>query len=497
MLMSFHFKKNETLNAVDGVCIEHGAHGASGPLQLSYRQPMLKGTSVFIGAAEKLGHTNLDYNGTNRGGPDGCVSAHQTTMASGFRVDAYSAFLKNQLEVRPNLKMFPNSMATRILLEGTKATGIEYSDGTQTHKLLARKEVILCCGAIQSPQLLQVSGIGPASVLSACGVSCVVDAPVGRGLKDHLMIFMMYDAPGVGLAMMNVGPTLGADALRVNPTQVFDKGPLPANPEEDEKLPEELKQLKAHAEVLVAEYMKTGTGIPASSLYEASVFHSTCKEDLHTHDSQISFMCSGFGRDAWETLFHFDCSKYFEDPQKALAATNENIILAAGLVQPRSEGKIEIQSGDMTKAPKIDCAYLSHPHDMEVLKNSMRQAHKIASQMGVGNNLYVPQNVTKAHAGATPMSDEVLEDWILQYTTTYHHASCTCAIGKVVDPHLKVLGAHNLRVADASVMPNITSGNTQATCYMIGQKAAALLAEDYGLSISDVPGTAKCRCTCM
>jgi len=333
-------------------------------------------------------------------------------------------------------------------------------------------------------------------VLSACGVSCIVDAPVGRGLKDHLMIFMMYDAPGVGLAMINVGPTLGPDALRLNPTQVYDKGPLPANPEDDDKLPEELKQLKAHAEALVAEYMRTGTGIPASSLYDASVFHSTCKEDMHTHDSQIAFINSGFGRDAWEGLFKFDSSKYFEDADKALAATKENIILAAGLVQPRSEGKIEIKSADMMQAPTIDCAYLSHPHDMQVMKNSMRQAHKIASQMGVGS-LYVPHDVTTAHGGAIPMNDEVLEDWIIRYATTYHHPSCTCAIGKVVDPRLKVLGAHHLRVADASVMPNIVSGNTQATCYMIGQKAAVLLAEEYGLSISDMAGAARCRCTCM
>jgi len=283
----------------------------------------------------------------------------------------------------------------------------------------------------------------------------------------------------------------------VNPTQVYDKGPLPANPQEDEQLPAELKQLKSQAEQLVAAYMQSGEGVPASSLYDASVFHSTGEEDKHTHDSQISIMCSGFNRDAWQGIFKIDCGRYFDDPAAGLAPTAESIIIAPSIAQPRSEGSVTIQSADMSVPPKIDCNYLSDPHDMQVLKESMRHAHKIASAMDGVGSLHVPADVAKRHNGSSPFSDAVLEDWICHYTSSYHHASCTCRIGQVVDPRLKVMGVKNLRVADASVMPNIVSGNTQGVCYMIGEKAATMLAEDHGLSVGDAAGSSKCRCSAM
>jgi len=357
--------------------------------------------------------------------------------------------------------------------------------GGKTHVARANREVILCSGAIQSPQLLQLSGIGPSALLKSHGIECIADLPrVGQGLKDHLTLLMAYPAPGIGVSMMAVGPSLGPDALRENPTQVFDKGPLPADPSQDENLSNELKQLKAHAEQLFSEYTKTGTGLPASTLYDASVFYSSGEGDHHSHDIQISVFCSAFNRDAWESSFHYDCSKFFADPNAALAPTAENIILLPGLMQPHSEGSVSILSRDPMQSPEIDYGYFTDPHDVKVFQIAMRHANEIAESMDGVGSLYVPADLAAKHAyNGSILTDALLEDWILHYAVTYYHPTCTCRIGSVVDSHLKVMGVSKLRIADASVMPEIISGNTQAACYMIAENAALMIAKEHSLAL--------------
>jgi len=491
------FKKSERLHSSPDIAVDDHAHGTNGPLAVSVRQPVMKAASLFCNAAQKLGHTHADYNGSDRGGAKGCVSLHQTTMHAGFRMDSYSAFLKPVAESRTNLKIITDAMVNRIALDGKSARGVECVIEGKKQIVQARKEVILCSGAIQSPQLLQLSGIGPKALLSSCGIECIADAPhVGKGLKDHLLVLMVYSAPGIGVSMMSAGPALGPDALRQNPTQVFDKGPLPADPSQDDQLPDELKQLKSLAEQLVGEYMKTGTGIPASTLYDASAFYSSGLGDHHTHDVQVSMMCSSFNRDAWEGIFHIDCSKYYDDPATALGPMSENIAFMASNVQPHSEGNVQIQSNDPLKAPNIDFAYLTDHHDVEVMKNAMRRSHEIAAKMDGVGTLYVPADLAKKHNYKGELTDALLEDWIYHYAQTYYHAACTCRMGSVVDSKLKVMGISNLRVADASVMPNIVSGNTQAACYMIGEKAAAMIQDEYKMVLNDATSSASLHCPC-
>jgi len=409
----------------------------------------------------------------------------QHSMASGRTRTAL--FFKPFVDQRANLKIMTKVMVRRVIVTDSKATGVEYvgTDGN-VQVVLANKEVILCSGAIQSPQLLQLSGIGPKAHLSSCGIQSVVDLPqVGQGLKDHLLVLMVYSAPGIGIPMLSLGLSLGPDALRQNPTQVFDKGPLPADPSEDAALPNELKQLKVQAEQMLEEYMKTGKGFPTSTLYDASVFCSSGRGDFHTHDVQIAVFGSSFNRDAWEGLFHIDCSQYFTDPSTTLAATAENVVLVPGILQPHSQGCVTIESKDPMVPPKVDFDYYSDGHDVEVMKTAMRRSHEIAANMDGVGKLYVPAHLAKKHAyDGESLTDALLEDWIYHYTQTYYHAACTCRIGSVVDSQLKVMGVTNLRVADASVMPNIVSGNTQAACYMIAEKAAAMIADEHSLSMS-------------
>jgi len=274
---------------------------------------------------------------------------------------------------------------------------------------------------------------------------------------------------------------------------VYDKGPLPSDPAEDVNLPPELQELKSAAVKLWSEYQSTGVGIPTSMLYDGSVFYSTDPSNTATHDAQIAVICSGFNRDTWESLFQLDTTKYFEaSDTTTLAATAENVLLSAGLVQPRSEGRVTIVSKDPADAPQIDYESLTNAEDVIALKKIMRHAHEIASQMGLGS-LHIPVNLANKYAAdRSTLSDALLEEWIQHYCLSYYHPTCTCRIGKVVDPKLRVLGISGLRVADASVMPNTTSGNTMAPCIMIGEKAAVLLSEDHGTQLSRQ--TTHCPC---
>ena len=225
-----YFCKSEGLAASDEIVIDAAAHNTTGPLGVSVRDPILPAARQFVEAAIAAGIPKGDYNGRNRGGPNGVVSLTQYTMRDGRRSSTYQAFLAGEPEQRPNLTIITGARATRVLLDvndgQTIATGVECrTAGGETVMVHAAKEVILSAGAIGSPHLLLLSGIGPRQEIEAIGVSCVVDAPhVGKHLQDHLMCPLIYPAPGIGVPMNDVVQAMGPDALRA------PAGPLPADP---------------------------------------------------------------------------------------------------------------------------------------------------------------------------------------------------------------------------------------------------------------------------
>ncbi len=479
------FVKSEGLtrpNPPEGVVVDDSVHGSDGPLGVSVRSPRTVAAEQFVQAAGAVGIPMGDYNGRDRGGPAGCASLFQTTTREGKRSSTFHAFLAPALD-RPNLTVLTHAQAERILFESTgsglRATGVSYrtADGG-TATVLADREVVLSAGAIGSPQLLLLSGIGPSSELTAVGVDPLVDNPhVGKHLKDHLHVPLVFPAPGVGLPMTEIAVSLGPDALRA------PAGPLPADPAEDADLPPELAGLKAEAERRVTEWATTGEGLASSSLYDAVAFFSTGLGDLHTHDAQISLLACGYTPDIWRYLFRIDPDEFFGDPSVALSPMAETVVVLPNPVQPHSEGEIRLVSSDVGDAPTIELNYLADPHDVTVMLAVMRRALEIAAAWpgGVLGPLTVPPALASAHghsAGDVP-SDALLEDLARHYALTVYHETSTCRIGDVVDPELRVFGVVGLRVADASVMPTVVSGNTNAASIMIGERAAALIAEDH------------------
>jgi choline dehydrogenase-like flavoprotein len=454
---------------------------------------VLPGARAFVEAAVAAGIPTGDYNGRDRGGPAGLVSLLQTTARDGKRASTYHAFLEGEPETRPNLTVITEAHVTRILLHAEsgvlRAEGVEYqADDGSRQVVRADREVVICAGAVGSPHLLMLSGIGPREQLESLDVACLLDAPeVGRHLKDHLQLALMFSAPGLGVSMAAMGVAMGPDALRA------PAGPLPANPADDAALPPELAELKAEAERLLGEWITTGNGLVSSSLYDASAWFSTGLGDPHTHDAQIALFACGYNAEIWRGCLRVDPDEYFADPMTSLAPEAESMIVLANPVQPHSEGEIRLASADPFAAPDIRMNYYADPHDMAVMTAVVRRALDIVEQLraahGIGDVL-VPPAIAQRHghsAGDAP-TDELIEDLARHYSATVYHLTSTCRIGSVVDPALRVRGVDGLRIADASVMPNVVSGNTNAATIMIAEKAAELIAHDHDVQLAEFVG---------
>jgi choline dehydrogenase len=489
-----YFKKSEGLAPSEDILIDEPAHNSAGPLGVSVRSPVFPGAREFVDASVAAGIPRGDYNGRDRGGPSGVVSLLQTSTRAGKRSSTYRAFLEGDTERRPNLTIITGAQVTRVILEGSPghmaATGVEYRTATgDTRTALAAREVVLSGGAIGSPHLLLLSGVGPRRELEAAGVACRVDSPhVGKHLKDHLQVGLFFPAPGVGVSMNEVGVSFGPDALRA------PAGPLPANPHEDADMAAELKALKQEAERRITEWATTGCGLVSSSLYEACAWFSTGLGDTHTHDAQIGFFLCGYSKDIWRNCLRVDTDQYFDDAARRLANDAESMIVLANPVQPHSEGEIVLESADAANHPIIRMNYFADPHDLGVMVAAMRRVLDIVAHWpphrAIGPWL-VPPFLARKHGhvtGSVP-SDALLEDVALHYSWTVYHPTTTCRIGSVVNPRLEVIGVERLRVADASVMPNVVSGNTNAASIMIGEKAAEMLAADHGVRLKEFVGS--------
>jgi choline dehydrogenase-like flavoprotein len=488
-----YFKKSEGLAPSDDIPIDMPAHSTAGPLGVSVRSPVLPGAREFVDAAVAAGIPRGDYNGRDRGGPSGVVSLFQTSTRAGRRSSTYHAFLEGDAERRPNLTIITGAHATRVLLDGGSermvATGVEYRTAAgETRTVLAAREVVLSGGTIGSPHLLLLSGIGPRRELEALGIPCLVDAPhVGKHLKDHLHLALFFPAPGVGVSMSEVGISFGPAALRA------PAGPLPADPRDDPGMPAELQALKQEAERRITEWATTGQGLLSSSLYDAGAWFSTGLGDHHTHDAQIGFFICGYNADIWKKCLRIDANQYFDDAPRRLAVDAESIIVLANPVQPHSEGEIVLQSADPADHPSIRMNYFADPHDVTVMVSVIRRVLEIVAHWPAHRTigpLLIPPHLAQKHGhseGAVP-SDALLEDFALHYSWTVYHPTTTCRIGSVVNPRLQVMGVERLRVADASVMPNVVSGNTNAASIMIGEKAAEMLAADNGVTLREFVG---------
>ncbi len=398
-------------------------HGVGGPLNVSDTPSRSELVDAMIAAAEALGlPRNDDFNGAEQEG----VGYYQTTTGGNRRWSSAKAYLA-PARGRPNLVVRPGCQATRIAFEGKRAVGIEYRSPSGPKRARASGEVIVSGGAYGSPQLLQLSGVGPAAHLRDMGVEVVHDLPaVGSNLHDHFGIYLMWRCarPVTLNDLENSWPRKIMAALRYG---LMRDGPMAIN------------------------------GI------RGGVF-ARSDPRLERPDIQINML-------EWSTK---ERSKDRVIPHPFPGFTLGPVHLA-----PDGRGTVRLAGPDPLAAPQITFGFLGSDYDMRAMVAGVKLARAIAGQPAM-RALAVEEIVPggKAHG------DDDLEAFVRETGVTNHHPTSSCAMGTgsntVVDPRLKVHGIGGLRVADASIMPSVVAGNTNAPSIMIGEKAAAMILEDAG-----------------
>jgi choline dehydrogenase len=396
-------------------------HGAGGPLNVSDVTQTHEVSDDVIEACVEAGiPRNPDVNGADQEG----VGYYQLTVKNGQRCSAAVAYLHPVMN-RPNLRVETNALTTRILFEGKRAVGVEYVQNGATRTAKASAEVILSGGAINSPQLLQLSGIGPADLLREKGIDVVADLPgVGENLQDHYVITNTY---------------------RLKP------GTVSVN--------ELTKGTRFLGETL--KYIFQRKGLLSLSAAHIAVF---CKSrpELSSPDIQFHILPATM-----------DVQKLME--QQVMELENQpGLTIAPCQVRPESRGTIRIKSSNPTEYPAIQPNYLSDPIDQLVAVASLKWGRKIAAQPSLAKWIE-----SELLPGADFASDEMLLEFARMAGSTIYHPVGTCQMGSgpasVVGPQLRVHGIEGLRVVDASIMPRLVSGNTNAPTIMIAEKAADMI----------------------
>jgi choline dehydrogenase-like flavoprotein len=383
-------------------------HGEGGPLRILTRYELAPIHASIIAAAEAVGiPRNDDY---NCGHLDG-ISQHQLTIRDGRRHSSAVAYL-SPVAGDPNLRVLTRATARRLLFEGTRCVGVEWEHGGRVRRTHAGSEVVVSAGAIGSPRLLLLSGIGPGEELRALGLEVLLDLPgVGRNLHDHIL------SPVIHAAEREIAP------------------PTPG-----------------HSATQTHLFARSRPGLPVP-------------------DTQP---------------IHFAVPMY----EDWMEGPENGFTMMAGMIRPASRGSVRLTGPDPEDPLRIDPRILSAGADLEALAFSLSQVREIAAAVPLRREW----GARELYPGPEVKTGAEIRDYIRRTAITYHHQAGTCKMGldvdAVVDPRLRVHGIDGLRVADASIMPAVISGNTNAPSMMIGERVAEFIADDHAAAAAGVSAAA-------
>lgn len=417
-----YFKKAE--NNVNGA---DAYHGDSGPLQVSNQKAPRPISNAFVEANTQMQIREIaDFNtGDNEGAALFQCSIFHSPDKNGERCSAAAAYLHPVMDDRTNLTVITKARASKIIFEGKRAVGVEYRIGKQAHRVTAQKEVILSSGAFQSPQLLMLSGVGRSQDLKPHGINMVHDLQgVGQNLQDHLDVILAYKTKDTD----NIGLGLRA-ALKLT-TEIF-------------------------------KWRKHGNSMVASTIAEAGSFFKSSpaveRADLQTH-----FVISIVDDHARKLHFGHGYSCHVCN------------------LRPYSRGEVFLKSANPMDEPGIDPKFLSDERDLDIMIKGVKKTRDILQAPAMKK--YIHKEMFGVHDN---MTDKEWEAFIRDRADTVYHPVGTCKMGlddmAVVDPQLKVHGLEGLRVADASIMPLLVSGNTNAPSIMIGEKCADMIKAEHAM----------------
>ena len=387
-------------------------HAQNGPLNVADLQSPNVFSKRFVEAGVQAGlPLTTDFNGPTQEG----VGLYQVTQKAGERFSAAKAYLTPN-RGRPNLHVMTGVTVDRIGLVDGVARQVHTVQGGKTQTLTARREIILSAGAFQSPAILMRSGIGPAAHLQSLGIEVLRDLPgVGENLHDHPDAVLVADAPGQ------------TDLIGMSPKGVW------------------------HTLQALWAWRQHRKGRLTTNFAEGGAFYKSRPDEAHP-DIQL----------------HFVVAKLVDHGRQLTLGHGYSLHVC--LLQPDSRGRVQLADRNPNSAPLIDPQFLSDPRDLQRLRDGVRQAQRILAQPALA--AYGKEWAASANA----RTDDQLDHWIRQNADTVYHPVGTCRMGQdnmaVVDAQLRVRGVPGLRVVDASVMPRIVSGNTNAPTIMIAEKAA-------------------------
>jgi choline dehydrogenase len=413
-----YFKKSE-----DQVRGGDDVHGAGGPLAVTEQRIHLPILDKFVEAACEAGLPRTDD--FNRGNNEG-VGYFQVTQRNGLRWSAAKAFL-HPIKQRPNLTLVTEAHVARLLLDGKRATGVElWRDGALVWAS-ATREVLLSAGSIGSPHILQASGIGPAEMLQANGVEVQHDAPgLGGNLQDHLQVRLVYKVQGIGTLNERVNSPFGKLGIGLE-YMLFRRGPMTMG---------------------------------------ASQLGCFAKSDPSRETPNLEYHIQPLSTDRLGDPLH---------PFPAMTCSVCNL-------RPESRGTVTLKGPDTRTPPAIRPNYLSDPADQRVAVDAIKLTRRIMLE----TKAFAPHKPDEFVPGTKARSDDEMLAAARTYSSTIFHPVGTCKMGRdddplaVVDGRLRLRGIAGLRVIDASVMPTITSGNTNAPVIMIAEKAADMILAERG-----------------
>jgi len=397
---------------------ENTYRGGSGPLGTQFAKTPDPLFDAWIDAGKALGlPTSKDYNGETQEG----IGRGQYTIRDGRRSSSARAYLRPARN-RANLTVATGAHATQVLMQGTRATGVEYVlDSGDTVRAEADCDVILASGTFNSPQLLMLSGIGPAAHLSDIGIKTRVDLPVGKGLQDHLGSYMTYTRPNPG----SFHREMRFDRMATSMIRAYFFGTGPA------------------------------TVVPGG----VHAFLKT-RPELAVPDIEFMFRGTSHHPHLWFPMLK--------------APFLDGFGIRPTLLHPDSRGEVLLNSADPRAGPRIVYKFFTAPNDLPTLRQGFKMARELVNQKamdpyrGVALN---PKNDVK--------SDAEIDSWLRNTVVTAHHPCGTCPIGStpdtVLDPQMRVRGVENLRVVDASAMPDLVSAHINACVLMMAEKASDII----------------------